>query len=285
MKRIVTALILIPVVLALVFKAPVWLFTLLVGFLALLCAWEFLGLASERGTARPPRIATLISLVLLFAGSFYRPDQTFNLFGALSILLLVYCMFMSPIQRVLADSSAAIVCLIYTGLTLTTLPTLRAQSNGISLIVFLLFVVWAGDITALYVGKTWGRHKMSPRLSPNKTWEGTLGSVFGSVAVAGLLILFSNLLITNLVLDSFFEKLSVHIFYSGEPWHWMMIALIVNIAAQLGDLLESAFKRGAGVKDSGTLLPGHGGMLDRVDALLLAAPVLWYMQVLQQFFN
>jgi phosphatidate cytidylyltransferase len=284
MKRILTALVLIPLVLALVFFAPGWLFTLCVAVLSVLCGWEFLGLVSERGTAHPPRVATLVALVLLFLGSYYRPDVTSSIIGALCILLLLYCTFFSPIERVLADATSAIGCLIYTGLTLTTLPTLHAQNNGISLVIFLLFTVWAGDITALYVGKTWGRHKLSAKLSPNKTWEGSLGSVFGSVAVAGLLLLFSNLLITNLVIDNFFEKLSVHIFYSGEPWHWLVIALLVNVAAQLGDLLESALKRSAGVKDSGSLLPGHGGMLDRIDALLIAAPILWYVQMFQQWF-
>lgn len=284
MTRIITALILILGVLAILFFGAPWLFTLVVGILSLLCGWEFLGLAAERGTVRPPRVATLVSLVLLFAGSYYRPDETLHLFGLLSILLLLTCIFTSPIERVLADSSAAIVCLVYTGLTLTTLPTLRAQSNGISLILFLLFVVWAGDITALYVGKSWGRHKLAPTLSPNKSWEGAIGSVAGSLAVAALLLAFSNFLVSNLIIDSFFEKLSIHIFFSGEPWRWMLVAVVVNVAAQLGDLLESAFKRGAGVKDSGTLLPGHGGMLDRIDALLIAAPVLWYALVAQQLF-
>jgi phosphatidate cytidylyltransferase len=284
MKRILTALVLIILVLAIVFYAKMWLFTLFIAFLSSLCGWEFLGLVSERGTANPPRIANLVALVLLFVGTYYRPDEAATIVGILSILLLLYCAFISPIERVIADASTSIACLLYTGLTLTTLPTIRAQSNGISLLIFLLFVVWAGDITALYIGRSWGRHKLIPKLSPNKTWEGTIGSIFGSLAVAGLLILFSNLLVTNLVIDSFFEKLSVHLFYSGEPWRWLAIAFVVNIAAQLGDLLESALKRSAGVKDSGNLLPGHGGMLDRIDALLIAAPVLWYAMVLQTFF-
>lgn len=287
MKRILTALILILVVLAIVIfakNAYAWVFTVFTAILSLLCGWEFLGLVSERETANPPRIATLVALVLLFAGTYYRPDEATIIIGALSILLLLYCAFFSPIERVIVNSTASITCLIYTGLTLTTLPTLRAQNNGISLIIFLLFVVWAGDITALYVGRMWGRNKLIPKLSPNKTWEGTIGSIFGSVAVAGLLLLFSNLLVTNLVIDSFFEKLSVHLFFSGEPWRWLVVAFIVNIAAQLGDLLESALKRSAGVKDSGSLLPGHGGMLDRLDALLIAAPILWFAQVVQQLF-
>lgn len=286
MKRILTALVLIPLVLGVVFWAPVWLFSLLVGLLALLSGWEFLGLAAERGAARPPRVATLISLVLLFAGNYYRPDETLKFLGALSILLMLYCMYLSPIERVLADSSAAVLCLIYTGLTLTALPALHSQNNGISLMLFLLFVVWAGDITALYVGKSWGRRKMAPTLSPNKSWEGALASVAGSVAIAAVLYyLFSTPMIQDFLASLWiFKKIPVDIYFSGEPWHWLLTAVVVNIAAQVGDLLESAFKRGAGVKDSGNLLPGHGGMLDRIDALLLAAPVLWYVQVAQHLF-
>jgi phosphatidate cytidylyltransferase len=132
-----------------------------------------------------------------------------------------------------------------------------------------------GDTAALYVGRAWGRHKLAPKLSPNKTWEGAVGSVAGSVMMAaglwGLAELFQQW-------D--FSLLS----YPGEIWYWMLLAVVVNIAAQVGDLAESALKRSAGVKDSGSLLPGHGGVLDRIDALLLAAPVLWYAQVIRQSF-
>ncbi len=84
----------------------------------------------------------------------------------------------------IADASASIFCLLYTGLTLLALPTLREQANGPSLVVFLLFVVWAGDTAAYYVGRAWGRHKMAPKLSPGKTWEGAIASVAGSVLIA-----------------------------------------------------------------------------------------------------
>lgn len=114
---------------------------------------------------------------------------------------------------------------------------------------------------------------MAPNLSPNKTWVGAVGSIIGAVAVAGILLGLSSYLAQwNSV------KLS---FADGPVWYWLVLAVVVNIAAQVGDLAESALKRSADVKDSGTLLPGHGGILDRIDALLLAAPVLWYAHIIR----
>jgi len=121
----------------------------------------------------------------------------------------------------------SIFSLVYAGLTLTSIPALRAESNGPSLVIFLLCVVWAGDITALYVGRAWGRHKLAPVLSPNKTWEGSLGSVAGSLLVAGVLLGLAALLeIWN----------STKLSYSDDVWwYWLLLAVVVNVAAQLGD--------------------------------------------------
>ena len=258
MKRVFTALVLIPIVLALVLLGPQWLLTAVTAAVAALASWEFMGLA-ERVGAKPPRIAVLVAI-----------------FGILALGLLVYCTFSIPIDQVTAEASVSIFSLVYAGLTLTSIPALRAESNGPSLVIFLLCVVWAGDITALYVGRAWGRHKLAPVLSPNKTWEGSLGSVAGSLLVAGVLLGLAALLeIWN----------STKLSYSDDVWwYWLLLAVVVNVAAQLGDLAESALKRSAGVKDSGDLLPGHGGILDRIDALLLAAPVMWYAQLIHQRF-
>jgi phosphatidate cytidylyltransferase len=176
----------------------------------------------------------------------------------------------------MADASASIFCLLYIGFTLIALPSLREESNGSSLVVFLLFAVWAGDIAALYVGRAWGRHKMAPTLSPNKTWEGALGSVVGSLLVTGGLLGLAHLFAAQ------WDK--VWLSYPEDLNYWLTLAFVVNGAAQVGDLVESALKRSAGVKDSGSLLPGHGGVLDRIDALLIAAPVLWYALVIQHWF-
>jgi phosphatidate cytidylyltransferase len=220
----------------------------------------------------------LVAIAALFAANFAwnQRDQIAAILGILSLALLVYCTFFRPVEQMLADASISIFCLFYIGMTLVTLPALREESNGPSLVAFLLCVVWAGDIAALYIGRAWGRHKMAPSLSPNKTWEGALGSLAGSLLAAGALLGLAHLFATQ------WDK--VWLSYPEDLWYWLGLAVLVNVAAQVGDLAESALKRSAGVKDSGCLLPGHGGVLDRIDALLLAAPVLWYAQLIHQWF-
>jgi len=285
MNRVVTAAILIPVALVLVFLAPRWLFTLAVAAVAALAAWEYMGLA-EKCSARPPRIALVIALITLFAVNFQWPERTTSSFGVLSLGLLVYCTFFRPVTQVMADAAASVFCLLYAGFTLLALPTLHEQSNGPSLVVFLLLVVWAGDVAAFYVGRAWGRHKLAPALSPGKTWEGAVASVAGSVLIAaglvGLAVLIQEPWAS--VFLSWLQRAcpAAILSYPDELWYWLVLAVVVNVAAQVGDLAESALKRSAGVKDSGTILPGHGGVLDRIDALLLAAPALWYAQVIHQ---
>jgi len=187
--------------------------------------------------------------------------------------LLVYCSFARPIERVMADASAAIFSLIYIGFTLISLPALHGQADGPSLVAFLMCAVWAGDSLALYTGKFFGKHKLAPTISPKKTWEGAAGSVLGSLIATGILLWLASVLQAHDV---------AVLVYPEESWFWLLLAVVVNVAAQVGDLVESALKRSVGVKDSGNLLPGHGGILDRIDALLLAAPVLWYALVLRQ---
>jgi phosphatidate cytidylyltransferase len=194
-------------------------------------------------------------------------------FCLLSLALLVYCTFWRPVGQVMADATASVFCLVYIGFTLLSLPALHDESNGPSVVTFLLCAVWAGDTVALYVGRALGKHKLAPTLSPNKTWEGAIGSMAGSLLAAGLLMFLATQL----------QRRDIAILsYPDETWYWLVLAAVVNVAAQLGDLAESALKRSVGVKDSGALLPGHGGVLDRIDALLLAAPALWYAQVIHQ---
>jgi len=275
MKRVLTALILAPLVLVLVFIGPMWLITAAVAGVAMLAAWEFLALTEHRG-AKPPKVLTLGTIALLFAGNYQWPDETATIFGLFCIVLLVYCTFRSPVERALADATSSVFALFYLGLTLIPIPMLREATNGPSLLAFLFLTVWAGDTVAMYAGRAFGKRKLAPNLSPNKTWAGAIGSIVGAMAVAGILLALSTYLA---------QWNSVKLSYSDGPlWYWLVLAVVVNAAAQVGDLAESALKRSAGVKDSGTLLPGHGGILDRIDALLLAAPVLWYAQVIRTRF-
>ena len=279
MKRILTAVVLIPLVLVLVFLPPhlEWLLVTATAAVSSLAAWEYLGIARHMGP-QSPRIAIIVATVVLFAAWWQWPDadKFLPIFGILCLTLLMYCTFISPVERVLPDAANAVFCLMYTGFTMIAIPALREETNGSSLLVFLFCVVWAGDSSALYVGRALGRHKLAPAISPKKTWEGSIGSIAGSLLItAGLLEFADYLARMNSAVLSFSE---------GGWGYWLGMALLVNIAGQVGDLAESALKRSAGVKDSGSILPGHGGILDRIDALLLAAPALWYAQLIHRSF-
>ena len=271
MRRIVTAAVLIPLVLALVFLNSLPVLTLAAALVAGLATWEFLSLAAH-GAPGIPRIPVLAGVALLFVCAYFRPEYTAPTLGGLAFLLLGICAFRLQPPQVLPAAAASVFALLYTGWSMTTLPLISAQGNGPSLLVFLFLSVWSGDVAALYVGRNFGKHKLT-RLSPGKTWEGSIASLAGTVLVIALLLLLSTEL----------NRRGIELLlYPGPVVRTLLLAVVLNIAAQLGDLLESGLKRGAGVKDSGTLLPGHGGVLDRIDALLLAAPVLWYALLAQQ---
>ncbi|MGA3129449.1 MAG: phosphatidate cytidylyltransferase [Terracidiphilus sp.] len=292
MKRILTALILIPLVLVLVFLPAQWqwLFSLAVAAVAALAGWEYLNLTMRCG-ANPPRIATVGALLALFSAHLVWADSDYLLvvYGILGLALLAYCTFFKPVEEVIANASASIFCLFYIGFTLLTLPALHEPPYGSSsVIVFLFCVVWAGDTSAYYVGRALGRHKLAPKLSPGKSWEGAVASVAGSLLVAAALVWLATQqqAPSDSVLLSWLERAcpTAILSYPDDLWYWLVLAAVVNVTGQVGDLVESALKRSAGVKDSGNLLPGHGGVLDRIDALLLAAPVLLYAQVIHQRF-
>lgn len=276
MQRILTAIVLVPLVLLLIFFSPREPLLMMGAVLvvAVLALWEYLGLADAMG-AKTPRGVAVACLVVLLAAVFRRPDLTTPVLGALALALFIVCAFRSPMNRVLPDTAYSVFGLLYIGMAMATLYLLSTQDNGPSLLLFLFLVVWTGDIAALYVGRSLGKRKLAPMLSPNKTWEGSLASVAGSVLIAVGLVWLAGMLAERGI-----DALS----YPGSILHWIGLAVLLNVAAQVGDLVESAIKRGAGVKDSGHLLPGHGGMLDRIDALLLAAPLLWYAQLAQQSF-
>jgi phosphatidate cytidylyltransferase len=133
-----------------------------------------------------------------------------------------------------------------------------AGTQGPAILLFAMVIIWVGDSAAYFVGRSMGKYKLAPHLSPNKTWEGTVASFLGSLIVA---VVFARFMTVPLP-------------------HLLGMAAVGNVAGQVGDLLESAYKRSAGIKDSGSILPGHGGVLDRIDALILAIPVVWYYWIL-----
>ena len=288
MKRILTALVLITVVVTIVLRGPLWLLSTVAALVAALAAVEYRALAHRRRPAlSSPTIPNsdqatavcipywwlLSAIILIFFFTLRLPDFELPVLSLLTFILLAWSGFRAPLHRVLLDTSLGLFALIYIVYPLTLLPLIRAHEDGTGLLLLLFVCVWFGDIAALYVGKSLGRRKLS-RLSPNKTWEGAIASVAAAVLFGmGLYYLGAYLSPKGYT--------ALHI--AIPAWQMVLLAIVLNIAAQLGDLLESAIKRGADVKDSGTLLPGHGGILDRIDALLLAAPVLWYILLLKDW--
>jgi phosphatidate cytidylyltransferase len=312
-KRVLTAVILIPVVVTALFKAPIWLFALLVFAAAVLAAHEYFGMAKTQGF-RPFQSLSYLFLAGLFAfvtwGSLEIVRQmpawlrsipmVEGIAGlvlvAAPFLLMIASMQRDPLSQSLPDAAVSFLMLPYVGLSLVCLVLLRAYENGALFVLFLMLVVWTGDIAAYYVGSAVGKHKLAPRVSPGKSWEGAIASAIAAAVVSVALLHFASAIYLTLARIQLLDTPPMYLNPSGAGsgllqsvpvWIAAFFGLCVNVAAQLWDLVESALKRGAGVKDSGTLLPGHGGVLDRIDALLFAAPLGWlfYVSGLGVFFQ
>jgi phosphatidate cytidylyltransferase len=287
-KRIATAVVLIPIVLLLVLRAPVPMVAAITAVVALLTAHEFLKLTEAYGIVplRKPTYAAVILffLLLMFNAGQEKPLLSTGIFGivaafsaaSVTFAFLTIAMRRENLATGYPAAAASAFAFAYIALPLAMLVQLRQQWAGAFLILYLLLVVWSGDIFAYFVGKSMGRHLMAPRISPKKTWEGAVASLVASMAIGGSIFYYSAQVSTTFLQWGLIQRRD-GMFGLERPALLPILALtaLLNVAAQLGDLVESLIKRGAGVKDSGAILPGHGGMLDRIDALLFAAPILW----------
>jgi phosphatidate cytidylyltransferase len=288
LKRVLTAVLLIPIVLVLVVRAPVPILALVAALVALAAIHELLALSGAYGL-RPARVP-----VYIFVGAFFlvvglaeeaTPLLSTSLFtlAGVSAAMLAPFLFLSiamsgkELAPAFPAASVSALAFAYVALPLATLVALREEWRGSFLLLYLLVVVWAGDIFAYFVGASLGRHRMAPRVSPKKTWEGAAASLVASVAAGAVLFHYAVPISTSLLNAHLIERRD-GIFTRDQlsPLEVVLLSAAINLAAQLGDLVESVIKRGAGAKDSGHILPGHGGMLDRIDALLFAAPILWF---------
>jgi phosphatidate cytidylyltransferase len=287
-KRIATAVVLIPLVLLLVLKAPLYVLAIVAGVVAILAIAEFLKLATHY--AVQPLVPLTYAFVAIFfvfvilASANRTPlvESTAMLYGiALAAALapfvfLTLAMRRSNLASGYPAAAASVFAFAYIAIPMAMLVEIREQPAGAIWTIYTLLAVWSGDIFAYFVGKLLGRHRMSPEISPKKTWEGAVASILASVIVGTLWFQHAPGISSALLRIGLIERRD-GMFGLEQPSLWPIILLsaVVNIAAQLGDLVESLIKRGAGVKDSGTILPGHGGMLDRIDAMLFAVPVVW----------
>jgi phosphatidate cytidylyltransferase len=250
MTRVLTALLLIPTFCYLVLWAPWWAFLVSVAAVALLCYREFIDLAALHEIDKPGVFGYAAGLLILLVPV---KDPAFYVF--IAILAMALGLRLRNLGAALPYSAALVFGIAYVFGSLRCGIDLREISPY--WLFFGLSLNWAGDIAALYVGKLFGKHLLAPRISPAKSWEGSIGSVAASVLYGAIYL--PRLLPTVPLAEG------------------LALAALANIAGQFGDLCESALKRGAGVKDSGTLLPGHGGWLDRLDSSLFALPVVYFV--------
>jgi phosphatidate cytidylyltransferase len=255
MKRLLTSLILIPFFLYTVLAAPDWFYLAALAAVGLCCYFEYMGIAAAHVPgldfdARRQPFGYLAGLFLLIL-----PGQEAVFLTLFALLAWVFTLRVKSLAQILPLTSYTVFGVLY---------IFGSWRCGVFLhgmnpywMLFALAINWVGDTFAFYVGKNLGRHKLAPVISPGKTWEGTLAS-----------------LVSTMVLGYFFLHWK---FPQVAPVQALVLCFAANAAGQVGDLCESAIKRGAGVKDSGNLLPGHGGWLDRVDSSLFSVPVVYWL--------
>jgi phosphatidate cytidylyltransferase len=284
-KRVATAAILIPVVVALVLFTPTSVVAIATAIITILALREYFALGDAIGH-RAYRLWTIFCALLLvlqqseyrgsslftrlFPADFPFTQATVNVFTTVFSQVTLFFFFVlgltaltlwtrRPLVEALPAAGISSSALLLVAFPLSYAVRLHGISSaGPKLLLFALTLTWAADTFAYFAGRAFGRHPLAPHISPKKTWEGSAGSMIGSLLVAYAF--------------SYWIKMPLP--------HLLAMAVLGNIAGQMGDLLESAYKRSAGVKDSGGLLPGHGGVLDRIDALILCIPVIWYYLVL-----
>lgn len=279
--RTASGAVLLGIVLAAIFSG-VWGYGALLLAVTIIGVWEFYGLARAKGSEPQRCMGMLMSLALFFAGfipSLYMYGETddHDVLDLGVLLLLIFAMLLVVTfvievfrnrQTPMYNIATTIMGAVYVALPMAILTILPTGLNAIIymgegwipwVFLFYLFLVWGNDVFAYLVGVTMGKHRMCERLSPKKSWEGFAGGVAGSAAVGAI-------------------AASV---LGGSYGVWIGLAIVVALSSVVGDLIESMFKRDAGVKDSGAIMPGHGGILDRFDALIISAPfALIYLYVI-----
>ncbi len=245
MRRILTALALIPIVVYVVLWANYWVFLGVVALVACLCYREYNDIAAAHGFGEPGLLGYFFGLAFLLWP--YWPVLL-----ASALLAFTLAMRTEDLSKALPRSSLLVTGIVYVFGCWACAGPLRAASPH--WLMYTLILNWVGDSGAYFVGRKWGKHKMAPRVSPKKSWEGAAASVLTSVLFAGWYLVY---------------------FVPVPVLHAVLLTAGANIVGQVGDLAASAIKRGAGVKDSSSILPGHGGFLDRVDSTLFALPLVY----------
>ncbi len=260
LSRVITAAVLIPLVLLAIFKLPNTLFSLLWAAIILMGSWEWSNLAGYKRQEK--RIAFLVVIAVAIFAVEFLPLFYVNLLLSIACLgwaLVSVSLFAFPSQlmaRNYSTNQLTLVGFIVLVPAWKALSALHGLENGALHVVYFLFLIWIADSAAYFAGRAFGKNKLSPVISPGKTREGALGALVGTAVYATLFATFSESL-------------------AGDLTTFILLSVVTVLFSICGDLFESLAKRKRGIKDSGAILPGHGGILDRVDSLLCAAPIYW----------
>lgn len=251
--RVLVAVLGVPLLLGAAVKGGWW-FLLLVMAVAFIGLMEFYRMI-ELLKLKPLIPVGLVGGLLFIVAAYFNNGPATWPGLVLTVSMLIFFLILFP-RMTAADVAVTILGSWYVGGLLAFLPLIRLLPRGIELLIFTLIMTWTNDTGAYFCGRFFGHRHPWPTLSPGKTWAGAIGGLISTLVVSGTL--------GQLLLPFF------------SVWVLAGWALLTSIAAQAGDLIESGFKRQAGVKDSGAILPGHGGILDRFDSLLLVGPVVYY---------
>ena len=259
-KRVITAIWGIPLLIAAVwFDKPLPWFTILLAIWGVLAVFEFYRMVAASKIAPLTYFGLVWSLLFILSPHFNNDFITSpTLLTSAVVLSLIWLILRRQKEGAFIGWAWTIAGILYVGWLLSYFVALRGLDDGRNWVFFALFATFGSDTAAFFIGRALGRHHLVPSISPGKTWEGAIGGIFGAIMISLLFTLPTPL---------------------GLPlsyWQAILLGLLVSIFGQLGDLVESLLKRNMGVKDSGKLLPGHGGFLDRIDSIVFAGIVIYY---------
>jgi len=266
LTRVLTAVVVLPFLIASILIPWLkWLFVAMAGAAMALGLFEFYVL-SKRLQLKPDTSAGFLGAIGIFVVSLYFGDIAVNLLLTQLVLIVLTAGVLiaaalrgTDFEKMIASAGATLLGVLYIALLGSHLLSIRmgfTQLLSAHLLSFFFLILMGADAGAYYTGRAIGKHKLAPKISPGKTWEGVFGGLVAALAMAAV---------------------SHYWFFRELPLKWALpLALVMTIVGILGDLTESALKRGAGAKDAANLLPGHGGILDRLDSLLFNAPLIYY---------
>ncbi len=258
-QRLLSAAVFIPILLVIILFGPLWLFSTLIAAVALLGAIEFYRLATHGGWQPSVVLGVAFTLFFIADAYFAEPRATEILIPTAVALPLLWLLLRSRGEKTLANWLWTVGGIFYIGWMLGHFIPLRELEQGRDWVILALFATFAADSGAYLIGRAWGRHSVVPKISPGKTWEGTFAGLIAGIAAAVALSAILGLPISY--------------------WQVSLLGFLIAAVAFVGDLVESMLKRKAGVKDAGRLIPGHGGILDRLDSVVFTVVLVYYYVV------